>query len=740
MTPPASLPVEVTGTLPLEQLDPDHWPNPRGDVDTTSPAFAELTASIAAQGMLEPIVVGPALEDCGGRHPIIAGWRRYIAALVAGTPTVPVHHRPDIADEASALRAALAENLAREDMTPLAEAAAIAKLVELGDTQVEAAAAVGVSERTARERLRLLTLPKPVQDAIAAGRVPSTAGRTLQLIADASPAAAVWIAKGLEQESIRAADLLDPDLTADLLLEVESQPEIAFQKLGGFLRAGDVEDKDLAKRIKAAGGGGDYSGIRLRADDELLEAARASGGLLEHDEDLVFLTDTDLIGEAIEYSIALTESERAEQAAERKAQQAKSRSANTDGPAKDPALLLAVERDKQARPYAEAMNAELGRRLRGMSACSLEGPVARLVLHLVDGYPHAETAGEYGYKHVDPERTLDKDWAAAKDPSTAAAELVRAYVAAFFCDPRATGGSLGLPYYLREEEDLIDHIRAAAKKLKLLPPRAIALDEARTRLTTQLQHWGGRGARRRILAELHDAPEVQALDLADLRAKTKVYGSGGADAYPIYGDKAFDQALEQLLEAGCIRRASEVDVITITAAGKAALSAPDEPQPIIDDIDADIAVPGLQLVDEEVPDTGDLTIMLEQPETSVPSRTRRARALELITQHPGITIPELAHGMALKQNALYRIVPALADDGLVRKDGRGWFPVEQAAGDVVLVHVTPTGGGDPVEAELQPDPAKGKSNSRKVIYTASRTAAWVAESRIVDLPAEVAAA
>lgn len=51
------------------------------------------------------------------------------------------------------------------------------------------------------------------------------------------------------------------------------------------------------------------------------------------------------------------------------------------------------------------------------------------------------------------------------------------------------------------------------------------------------------------------------------------------------------------------------------------------------------------------------------------------------------------------------------------------------------VHVTPTtGGGAPVEAELQPEPAKGKSNSRKVIYTASRTAAWVAESRITDLP------
>lgn len=56
------------------------------------------------------------------------------------------------------------------------------------------------------------------------------------------------------------------------------------------------------------------------------------------------------------------------------------------------------------------------------------------------------------------------------------------------------------------------------------------------------------------------------------------------------------------------------------------------------------------------------------------SGTRGKQALELVTANPGITIAELAEKMAIKQNYLYRVLPGLADDGLVIKDGRGWRP------------------------------------------------------------------
>ncbi len=60
------------------------------------------------------------------------------------------------------------------------------------------------------------------------------------------------------------------------------------------------------------------------------------------------------------------------------------------------------------------------------------------------------------------------------------------------------------------------------------------------------------------------------------------------------------------------------------------------------------------------------------------SGTRGAEALALVKETPGITIPELAEKMGIKQNYLYRVLPGLAEDGLVAKDGRGWHPKEAA--------------------------------------------------------------
>jgi len=60
------------------------------------------------------------------------------------------------------------------------------------------------------------------------------------------------------------------------------------------------------------------------------------------------------------------------------------------------------------------------------------------------------------------------------------------------------------------------------------------------------------------------------------------------------------------------------------------------------------------------------------------SGTRGNEALQLVTANPGITIPELAEKMGIKQNYLYRVLPGLAQDGLVAKDGRGWHPKQAA--------------------------------------------------------------
>jgi hypothetical protein len=60
------------------------------------------------------------------------------------------------------------------------------------------------------------------------------------------------------------------------------------------------------------------------------------------------------------------------------------------------------------------------------------------------------------------------------------------------------------------------------------------------------------------------------------------------------------------------------------------------------------------------------------------SGTRSKQALELVRTRPGITIPEIAEAMGIQQNYLYRVLPSLQKDGLVRKEGRGWHPREAA--------------------------------------------------------------
>jgi hypothetical protein len=62
------------------------------------------------------------------------------------------------------------------------------------------------------------------------------------------------------------------------------------------------------------------------------------------------------------------------------------------------------------------------------------------------------------------------------------------------------------------------------------------------------------------------------------------------------------------------------------------------------------------------------------------SGTRAQEALKLVTSRPGITIPELAESMGIKQNYLYRVMPTLAEEGRVIKSGRGWHPREGESG------------------------------------------------------------
>jgi len=150
-------------TLSVKALRPGKY-QPRTRMDPGS--LDELAASIRSRGIMQPVLVRPL--DGEGDYEIIAGERRWRAAQIAGLSAVPCLVR-EIPDEA-ALAMSLIENIQREDLNPLEEAAGIQRLIdEFGMTHQQAADAVGRSRPAASNLLRLLQLSEPVQELLMAG-------------------------------------------------------------------------------------------------------------------------------------------------------------------------------------------------------------------------------------------------------------------------------------------------------------------------------------------------------------------------------------------------------------------------------------------------------------------------------------------------------------------------------------------------------------------------------------------
>jgi ParB family transcriptional regulator, chromosome partitioning protein len=140
--------------VPIDQIDPN--PNqPRQVMGDLS----ELMASIAEKGIIEPLVV----RQRGGRFQIVAGERRYQAAVQVGAREVPVVLR-DL-DDTDAIEIALVENLQRKDLTPFEEAEALHALADkCGYTHEDLARRLGKSRTSITESLTLNQMPEEVQN------------------------------------------------------------------------------------------------------------------------------------------------------------------------------------------------------------------------------------------------------------------------------------------------------------------------------------------------------------------------------------------------------------------------------------------------------------------------------------------------------------------------------------------------------------------------------------------------
>jgi ParB family chromosome partitioning protein len=185
--------------IAVSSIDPNPA-QPRGHFDEE--LLAALAASIRELGILQPVLVRPV---DGGRYQLIAGERRWRAAKRVGLQTVPALIRT-VADQSS-LEQALVENLHRQDLNPLEEAAAYQQLVEgFGLTHDEVAARVGKSRAAVSNTLRLFQLPPSIQRMVMDGAL--TAGHARALLGTPDRAFQESLARRAvaDQLSVRAVE------------------------------------------------------------------------------------------------------------------------------------------------------------------------------------------------------------------------------------------------------------------------------------------------------------------------------------------------------------------------------------------------------------------------------------------------------------------------------------------------------------------------------------------------------
>ncbi|OWV73526.1 chromosome partitioning protein ParB [Rhizobium sp. R339] len=210
------VPVEADRTVSADRMIPIEFVsrnprNPRRFFDDTE--LHDLASSIRQHGIVQPIVVRTVGRD---QYEIIAGERRWRAAQLAGLIEIPVIIR-DV-DDKTALEIAIVENVQRADLNPLEEALGYEQLIaEYGYTQNDLGEIIGKSRSHVANSLRLLKLPDPVRDLLAAGSLSAGHARALVSTPDPASLARTIVAKGM---SVRDAEKL-----AQNNIKAQSEPQ-----------------------------------------------------------------------------------------------------------------------------------------------------------------------------------------------------------------------------------------------------------------------------------------------------------------------------------------------------------------------------------------------------------------------------------------------------------------------------------------------------------------------------------
>ena len=162
--------------IPIEDIIPNRF-QPRLAFDEKE--LNELANSIIKYGVIQPIV----LRNIGDKYEIIAGERRYKASCLAGLKKVPAIINNT--DDNTSAEIALMENFQRKNLSVIEEAQSYKKLMDRGFTQEEIASKLGVSQSSIANKMRLLNLPKDVQNALLYNKISERHARSLLSLPDA---------------------------------------------------------------------------------------------------------------------------------------------------------------------------------------------------------------------------------------------------------------------------------------------------------------------------------------------------------------------------------------------------------------------------------------------------------------------------------------------------------------------------------------------------------------------------
>ena len=244
--------------IPLDRISASPY-QPRKSFSERS--IEELARSVREYGIVQPIVVTPTAEN---RYRLIAGERRFRAALKAGLDSIPAVIK-DLQQESDALQIALIENIQREDLNPIEEANAYHQLHdEFGLTQEEISRRVGKERSTVANFLRLLRLPEPVKQLLASGQL--SMGHARALLSLDSPKKQQQLADRIVRNSLnvrqaemmasaatkparreKPKDVFTRDAEEKLTRALRTKVEIARRRRGGVIHIRFTSEDDLMR-------------------------------------------------------------------------------------------------------------------------------------------------------------------------------------------------------------------------------------------------------------------------------------------------------------------------------------------------------------------------------------------------------------------------------------------------------------------------------------------------------------